>query len=279
MRVGQNPNKNLIVDGYYPVVLAVVTHLPNSTTAYHSRRFEVIQNCLKTMRAGAGVDHTFIVWDNGSIPQLQNWIENEFKPDIFVKSANIGKINARTSMAGMVHPESIFCYSDDDMLFYDNWLKPQIDLLENFPNVSVVTGYPVRTAFRWGIENTKKWAMENARFELGRFIPQEWEDDFALSVGRTPEWHKNYTKDDVDYRITYNGKQAYATAHHCQFISRAGTIAKMKYYDNYAMGGEKPFDIAMDNIGLRLATTQRVARHIGNVIDEKIKMELETIGA
>lgn len=275
MRVGQNPNKPSYAPAEFSsVCLAVITHLPNLTTAYHWGRIEVVKTCLRSMRAGANHDHTFMVWDNGSIPELRNWLQDEFKPDVLILSVNVGKGAARTALGRMVPPRSILAYSDDDMLFYDNWLEPQIELLNHFPNVACVSGYPCRTAFRWGIENTIAWARENAKLETGIFLPQQWEDDFAFSVGRTPQWHREYTLDDMDYRVTYNGRQAYCTAHHCQFIARAETVGRILQYDHLAMGDEKPFDITMDKIGLRLSTTQRLARHIGNVLDDEIKKEI-----
>lgn len=271
MRIGQNPNKSSASTmRFAPVVLAVVTHLPNTTTAYHSKRLEVVQACLRSMRDNAQMEHTFMVWDNGSIPALRDWLQFEFKPDVLILSENIGKNSARTALARMVRPDTIFAFSDDDILYSPNWLAPQIELLVNFPNVAAVSGYPVRTSFRWGNDNTLMWAR-GYKLETGHFIPQEWEDDFAVSVGRTPAWHKDYTKDDIDYRVTYNGKQAYCTAHHCQFIARAETIGRLLQFDGLAMGDEKPFDIALDKLGLRLATTQRLCRHIGNVLDEALK--------
>jgi len=187
-----------------------------------------------------------------------------------ILSGNIGKYAARLSIARMLPPETILAYSDDDMYFYPDWLAPQIELLNYFPNVSCVTGNPVRTQFRWGNENTVKWAMTHAQVNTGRFIPQEWEDDFALSVGRTPEWHKEYTKNDTDLLITYKNKQAYATSHHCQHVSYAGTVAKIPLYDHLAMSRETPFDNEMDKLGLRLATTQRYCRHIGNILENEL---------
>jgi hypothetical protein len=168
----------------------------------------------------------------------------------------------------MCPPGSIVGYCDDDIYFYPGWLYPQMTLLQTFPNVAAVTGYPVRTAFRWGCENTIKWAEANAKLEVGRFIPRQYEDDFCKSIGRDPEWHWNeYTKDDKDYRVTYNGLQAYCTAHHCQFIGYQDILTQVGKYDGGAMGDEKPTDMALDNLGLRLSTTQRFTRHIGNVME------------
>jgi hypothetical protein len=280
VRIGQNPNKSAIAaTSFAPVVLAVITHLPNRTTAYHSKRMEVVQTCLDTMRIHARADHTFLVWDNGSMPEFRNWLQYDFKPDMLMLSENIGKNAARTAIGRMIPPASILAYSDDDMLFFDNWLAPQIELLEHFPNVAAVSGYPVRTQFRWGNENTLKWAREHATLEQGIFIPRAWEDDFALSVGRDPKWHADYSRNDVDYRVLYQGRQAYCTAHHCQFIARGEQVARVLQYDNKAQGEEKSFDVAMDNLGLRLSTINRQCRHIGNVMDEEIKQDIMMIGA
>lgn len=274
MRVGHNPRRQFPAELLVrPVALGVVTHLPD-LKGYHAERLEVVQTCLTTMRAGARMDHTFIVWDNGSGPELMDWLEGEFRPDILVKSGNVGKTAARTALFRMVHPRTILAYSDDDIYYYDNWLAPQMALLQHFPKVAAVTGYPVRTSFRWGTANTREWARKFAQLEEGRFLPREWENDFAVSVGREPEWHANYTKDDKDYRVTFRGVQAYATSHHCQFVAKAEVIDHLLQFDGWAMGDEKPFDEALDNVGLRLATTERLTRHIGNVLHDELRKEL-----
>jgi hypothetical protein len=42
--------------------------------------------------------------------------------------------------------------------------------------------------------------------------------------------------------------------------------------DRDAMGDEKPFDWAVDNAGLlRLTTTERYTRHIGNILDDELR--------
>lgn len=275
MRVGNNPNRGKAASAYSKVVLACVTHLP-TLDGYHKDRLEVVQTCLWSMRRGHE-DLTMVVWDNGSCIEFRDWLQHEFKPTQLVMSENIGKNSARTSIARMLPLESVLAYSDDDIYFYPGWLEAQLDILEHFPNVACVSGYPTRTAFRWGVDNTLEWARENADdLELGKFIPRKWEDDFAISVGRDPQWQKRYTAKDNDFRITYKGKQAYATAHHCQFISPVPVVSRILNYAPEAMPDEKPFDIVMDKIGLRLSTTQRYTRHIGNVIDDELRKEIET---
>lgn len=266
MRVGSNPNRNKEAEGFLPVVLSVVTHLPNEI-GYHAKRLKVIQTCLNTMRDQAGRECTVLIWDNGSCAALKNWLLDTYKPDVLILSPNIGKTAARSSIFKLCPPASIIGYCDDDIYFYEGWLDAQMDLLTSFPNVAAVTGYPVRTAFRWGTEHTIEWARENAKLEAGRFIPRNYEDDFCKSIGRDPAWHVDYTKNDIDYRVTYQGKQAYCTAHHCQFIGYQETLVKAARYDGEAMGDERPLDLALDKLGLRLSTIQRFTRHIGNVME------------
>ena len=160
------------------------------------------------------------------------------------------------------------------MLFYPNWLQPQIDLLKGFPNVSCVTGYPVRTSFRWGNQKTAKWAKKNASVQIGKFIPKLWEYDFAVSIGREPREHEQMTEADQDVMIEYNGLKAYATSHHCQFIGYADKVGQVVQYDGLAMSDERPFDIALDTIGLRLSTIDRLSRHMGNVIHDELREEI-----
>ena len=273
MRIGQNPNRQKGATSFQNVILSVVTHLPNEE-GYHAQRFEVVKACLETMRRNAKVKATVVIWDNGSCDRLRDWLRMEYRPDVLIESVNVGKTAARTALFRISHPSSIVAYSDDDMLFYPNWLVPQMELLQTFPNVASVTGYPVRTAFRWGNDNTLAWARQNAKLDTGRFIPREWENDFARSIGRDEKWHAEYTENDIDSRVTLNGKTAYCTSHHCQFIGRAETVERVLQYDGKAMGEERPFDIALDTIGLRLATTERLTRHMGNVLDDELRQEV-----
>lgn len=274
MRVGNNPNKNKPAAAKLErVVLQVITYLPNQT-GYHAKRLEVVKTCISSMVKGVQMPYSLIITDNGSIPELLEWIRDEIRPTMLISSQNLGKNAQRKLIAQMLPPESVLCYSDDDMYFYNNWLAPQLQLLQNYPNVSCVSGYPVRTSFRWGNKNTIEWARQNALLEFGRFLPEQWERDFAVSVGRDEDEHIIGTRNDTDIRIVHNGVVAYATSHHCQQIGYAGRLAQVLEFDGKMIGEERTFDERLDKLGLRLATTKRLARHIGNVIDDKLRKEI-----
>lgn len=269
-RVGQNPNRNKFCD-IPKAVMAVITCLPDQY-GYHEKRLEVIQLCIDTMRRRAGMDASLYVWDNGSCKEFRSWLLDECKPDYLTFSHNTGKSNARAAILRSFQPGTIISYSDDDMLFYDNWLAESVKIIECVPNVGVVSGYPVRTQFRWGCSHTIGWLKTFGTIEVGRFIPDEWEEDFAVSIGRGPAEHKLYTANDQDVRATYNGLRFYATGHHCQYTTVAGRLDSVLQWDSQCMPPEREFDDAIDRAGLlRLTTEKRLSRHIGNVADDKIR--------
>lgn len=258
------------------IVCVVVTHLPNFE-GYHKERFEIVKACLQSMRNRAKRTHTFYVFDNGSCDEFRDWLYNTFKPDMVTFSPNIGKSSARTLAISGLPPETIVSYSDDDMLFYDDWLNPQLELLNNFQNVCLVSGYPIRTMFRWGIKNGLLWASKNATVETGRFISDEYEIDYAESVGKNVAVHFQQTEKDNDIKVTFNNKAAYLTGHHCQFTGYAGKLLRVLSYDNLASSDERKFDERADIVGLRLSTIERQCRHMGNVIDNKLQKELDEL--
>lgn len=271
MRTEMNPNRRTKADGYAPYIASSIVHLPNFE-GYHEQRFEVVKTSLTTMRENAGLDCQILIWDNGSCQEFRDWLLNEYKPDYVVLSNNVGLSNARAGLIRMLPPDVILGVADDDMYYYPDWFKAQVELMKYFPNVGQVSGYPVRTQMRWGNRRTLEWARKVAVVEEGSFIPSEWDRDYCTSIGRDYEWHKKYTENDMDKRITYRGVQAYAFAHHCQFICKVKLLANLMNFTTEAMSDDKPFDWAVDTTGmLRLTTINRYTRHMGNVMDDDLK--------
>jgi hypothetical protein len=268
MRAAQAP-------GHVPeLVTGVITYLPDRH-GYHATRLEVVQACLGSMRKGAP-GAAVLVWDNGSGKELRDWLVNDYKPDYLVLSPNIGKQSARAAIVGMFPPKTIIGVSDDDMLFYPGWLEAHLRLLKGFPNVGMVSGWPVRASFGWATDHTVKWGEVNGEIRRGRFISDDEERDYALSVGLVPSEHLRRFKDRKDIQVEYQSLTAYATAQHCQFLCYAGMIAALCKWEGAAMGDEKPFDCGMDEAGLlRLTTIERTTRHMGNVVDDRLRAELK----
>lgn len=279
MRVGVNPLRNSMAPDKAPkIVASVITHLPNQI-GYHKERLAIVKACLNSMRENAGMKCAVMVWDNGSCNELKDWLLSNFRPTYLVLSPNIGKGSAKAGILRMFHEDTIVGISDDDMLFYKGWLDDAVKLIKHFPNVGAVSGYACRRMMKNNI-STLKWAEENGTvITNGRSIPDEWETDYAVSVEQDPEEWLDFTKDDLDTSIEYQGVKAYATAHHCQAVYVAGRVASLAAWDSMAAAAEGPWDEAIDQAGmLRLATMERMSRHMGNIIDPKLRSELESMG-
>lgn len=280
MRKGMNPLRDKTVPGMPKVVMCMITHLPDQE-GYHAERLEIIKLALNSMREHAGQDAAVMVWDNGSAcTEFLNWLVCDFMPEIFVMSDNVGRNNARTAMINMFPDDTIIAMSDDDMFFYPGWLSESIDILENFPNVGMVSAYPVRVQFhRAPTSSTLDWAKKNAKREDGKFIPEQWNEDFWVSIGIDSPFYKNRASTIIEKRAVYKGRSVYLTSHHCQWAGYAGRIKPLLWYDKEAMAPDKPFDTSINDAGLlRLTTTERLSRHIGNVLDDDIREEAEGFG-
>src|SRR3989344_4058316 len=117
-RIGQNPNRGKSSTMHISdVVLTCVTHLPDFN-GYHAKRFEVVKKCLTSMRDNAGGTYTVIIWDNGSCEDFRAWVENEYKPDIFIRSGNVGKSVARAARFGTPAPATNVKYHGDEIYPY-----------------------------------------------------------------------------------------------------------------------------------------------------------------
>lgn len=275
MRLGNNPLKSATVAPPARVVVLVITHLP-LTVGYHKNRLDVIKHSMESLDAGIGDNYYLMIWDNGSCGELRDYLR-QFNADRLILSDNIGKTNALKSVMRMLPEGTILAYGDDDIEYFPNWLAPQIKILEAFPNVGTVTGWPVRITGSWGVDNTFRWGgteyVQNppTAFDRDRFIPDEWERDYCESVGRDWEGYKTITWGFQDTRITYRGVQAYAMSQHCQFVCYPERVEPLIPWTDAAMADETEFDKAVDAAGLlRLATVERLTHHMGNVLENSL---------
>lgn len=273
MRNGTNPNRKAQVKGYAPIVLSVITHLPNQE-GYHADRLNVIKASLESMRVNAGkYFYQILIWDNGSCDALLHWLKRSYQPDYLVTSPNVGKSIARASIVRMLPPETIIGVADDDMYYYPGWLKAHLGIVHNYPNVGTVSGWPVKTQFRFHNSATLEWGRRYAQeFERGHWISEQEDKDFCTSIGRDYAYQVTYTRNDIETRMVFRGIEAYGTGHHCQLMGKAGVLAPFCLYEPVAMAEERLFEQMINNAGLlRLTTVKRTTRHIGNVLDPELE--------
>lgn len=296
-RIGINPARGKSIQHRPParITVALLTYIPD-LSGYFEGRLEILKLVLESLRQHTPIEHDLLVFDNGSCKEVTEYLlacnragEIDY---LFLSEKNIGKINAFRIFFNAA-PGEIIAYSDDDILFYPNWLEAQLQILEAFPNAGMVSGVPVRNASKHAMSSLDKNVLTEAAgisISNEKRIPDDWEIDWALSTGRDPEAHLHATQDHLDLVLrttdphSGNTCEAIGSANHFQFISRKQVIlqALPTTWSGKMMGSMVELDEAIDQLGyLRLSTPERYTRHLGNVMSEEIlqeaqKMELIT---
>lgn len=256
------------------VTVCVVVCIPHQFD-YYSRRLDVLQLSLNSLRAHtARGAYTLMVLDNNSCPAVVDYLRKQHElghiDQLILSGRNLGKINA-CRMLFDAAPGDIVAYADDDVWFGPGWLDAQLQVLEAFPRVGMVSGRPVRQQFLYGNTGLRGYldAFPGVAKHTGRFIPDEWEREYLRSTGRTGE---PVSVDDI--RLEYGGVAAYSTAAHFQFIAPKAVIreALAKCGGPRIGSEERQFEEAVEAMGyVRLSTIDRHIRHIGNVVDDEVR--------
>lgn len=284
MRTGKNPLRHTDLTPRSNVVVAAIVHLPDLETPYHATRLDIIKLSLIGMRDMSGVQGCqVVVWSNGSCAEINDWLVEVFQPDTLIISPNVGKSSARRALFSMFPPDTIIALADDDMFYYPDWLVPQLALLQALPKPAQVTGYPTREACRWAsrqkfnITGQLVHDLPGVRVERGDFIPDQWTSEYAESVELSDEGTQLLfapNDDNLETLVTFGDHRFYLGSHHCQFVARAGAILPVLEWNNMATTPELFFDLAADQAGiLRVATTDRLTKHMGNILDDQLRTD------
>ena len=270
MRKGQNPAK-FVKDVARPerVTVALLNYIP-FLSGFYAETLDVLKVSLESMRKDAGLPFDLMVFDNGSCPEVREYLVKEKEEGriqyLVLSEKNMGKGGAwNVMLAGA--PGEIIAYTDADVLFSPNWLSRSVELLETFPNVGMVTARPYRTSPEM-YSSTLEWAKKNAVLDEGQFIPWETFLEFNLSLGQTEEENVKVYAETSDWRIQYKGLTALAGASHWQFTAYKSTLQQFLPFDmDKPMGQARQLDKRMNDAGLlRLMVSDPLAMNMSNTL-------------
>jgi len=291
-RVGINPARGQ-VSSYRParVTVVMITYIPD-LSGYFEQRLQVLQLVIASLQQHTKLPHDVMVFDNGSCSQVVDYLQDLHQAGqidyLLLSQQNIGKIGA-FRIAFSAAPGEIVAYNDDDVFFYPDWLEAHLDVLESFSTAGLVSGLPVRDAARHAHRSLDELVAQGApgiSITRQRRIPDEWEADWAVSTGRDPQAHLQATQDHLDLVLEIansNGSgsvEAIGSANHFQFVAYKRVLlqALPVQWSGKLMGQMVEFDEAVDSLGyLRLSTTQRYTRHIGNLLSPAILQEAQDL--
>lgn len=282
-RIGMNPARDRL-SGYRParVTAVVLVYIPY-LSGYFQHRLEVLKVSLASLLRHTQTSYDLLVFDNGSCAEVKTYLEALFesgKVDFLVRSKeNIGKIGAFKVMFAAA-PGELIAYADDDIFYYPGWLTAHLEIIDAFPGVGMVSGCALRTLYDHGTSSNLELAQRDARVNLiqGQNIPRQWEIDWAVSYGRDVEAHLEKLEQMEDIQLELNRLKVYAVANHNQFVAPKQALLESlpEEWSGRLMGQMDDLDVAIDEAGyLRLSTLERTTRHMGNLIDESMKVDLE----
>jgi hypothetical protein len=284
-RIGYNPSRGQETT-YRParVTVAVLTYLPNQD-GYFRDRLDVTRLCIESILANTPGDFDLLVFDNGSCPSLVDYLrslrQRGLVDYLLLSGRNIGKIAALQMIFRLV-PGEVVAYTDDDIFFLPGWLDAHLKLIDTFPKVGMVTGLYVRPRVNYATSATLAFAQEpKVEAVRGRFIPQEWEEEYIANSNRTWESYSKEIEGLEDISLSYQGVEALVSAHHFQFVAPRLVMlqALPNEWTGQLMGQMSALDKQVDELGyLRLSTRQQTVRLLGNCLSPEMAEKAGQLG-
>ena len=272
MRVGQNPAKYVKnVDTPKQITIAILNYIP-FLSGFYAEMLDVLQACLGSLWENTPAPYDLLIFDNGSCPEVVQYLVEEKKNGriqyLLLSEKNLGKGGAWNIMLGGA-PGEIIAYADNDCLFYEGWLPRSLEILENYPNVGMVTSRPFRTPPEF-YTSTVEWAKSHTGVEIneGNIIPFDVFREFDLSLAQSEEEIRSHYDRTRDIQLTYNGVSAFVGASHWQFLARKDILSRfLPFSMTRPMGQVRQLDQRINEAGyLRLMPVDPLVMNMSNTL-------------
>ena len=280
-RIGINPSRGQKLD-FTPArtTVAVLVYAPHQA-GYFQNRLDVTRMTIESILVNTHEPFDLLVFDNGSCPEMVDYLKSLYadgKIDTLILSKrNVGKLNALKIIFNSA-PGEIVAYTDDDVFHLPGWLGAHLKVIDTFPNVGAVTGFYIRQRVAMSSDSTLEFVNQSGiQTERGLLMPRKWEEEYLVNSGRDWERYEEEVAGIEDIIVTYQGLQAWVSAHHFQMVCPRvviqGVLDEMlpEGWSGDVMGRMVEMDDRMDGKGyLRFCTHEQTVRLMGNAISEEV---------
>lgn len=279
MRVGYNPHKDKEhkIDEYLHQVIIPV-FIPN-LEGYFSDCLQVFQLCLESLLATVHQKTFITIVNNGSCDQVKQYIDDchaSGKIHEVIHTVNIGKLNS--ILKGLVGNDfPLVTIADSDVLFCSGWQQATLDVFKNFPKTGVVGLTPQFKMFENSCGNVIADNLFSKSLRFSKVKNPQALEKFYQSIG----WDTNYNHDYLKYSLSISNANCEALIGSGHFVAtyNKSIFDNVTSYIGFKMGGnsEGYLDLAPLKKGLwRLCTAENYAYHMGNVLEDWMKDELQS---
>ena len=280
MRKGTNPQKEFISEkNNYNHMVVIPVYIPH-LKGYYSDSFEILKECLESLKTTVQKKTFISVVNNGSCEEVRNYLDSLYQDQFIsevIHTTNIGKVNAiLKGISG--HSDVLITISDADILFKKGWQEETLRIFNTFPKAGVVGLIPQFKMFTSYSSNLIFDNFLNKDLKFTNVLEPEAMKLFYKSIG----WNDNYNEEYLKMHLTISKKNVTSVvgSGHAVATYRSEIFTKIKHEStNYKLGGNSENKILDESIlkldGWRLTTERNFAYHMGNTFEDWMNDILE----
>lgn len=275
MRIGTNPNKNILHEkSKYLHQIVIPVYIPNHE-GYFNDSFKILNICLESV-FNTVHNQTFItIVNNGSSKKVEDYLNDLKRQGMIhelIHSENIGKLNAvLKGLAG--NNTELVTISDADVLFLPNWQHETVIVFASVPQAGVVGIVP---QFKMFVANCGNVIYDNFWNKKMKFIPVKNNEalvNFYDSIGWDRSYNKNYLKYNLGLEVAKDFHVLIGSGHFVATYKR-DIFMEIASFIGFKLGGKslEYLDKAPLKKGYwRLTTQDNYAYHMGNTFEDWMK--------
>ncbi|HVP21140.1 MAG TPA: glycosyltransferase [Anaerolineaceae bacterium] len=282
MRIGQNPAKQKIA-AYEPKRLGIASliFIPH-LEGYYAQVLKILELQLKSLRVNTSEPFDMLVFDNGSIPEVQQKLQELQRSGLIdwliLSNSNLGKTGALNWILAAM-PNEIIGFTDSDVYFRPGWLEESLKRLNGSALVGVVTAQPCFADVLNGEERAFSSLSENG-IEIQNYWPPNWAvQEFVHGLGGSEEMLQRFLKTPL-HAVEFGDDKIKAVlgASHMQFILRrelARSVIPLPAQFGLSAEEDRVFNQRVDAEGfLHVSLPEPLVVHMGNALDEHLEEEI-----